>query len=441
MGFSIRRHSTLVLVVSVLGATGLLPQAAAAAANPQRALTRALQKGLKQAGRSSGAFVADLATGQTLFSVRASTPRLPASVEKLYTTSTALLRFGPSSNFLTRVFGVGRISDGTFTGTLYLKGGGDPTFGAQSFDDHYYGGAGATMQRLVADLIRDTGIRALHGRIVGDESYFDSLRGTVATDFESSTFVEGQLSGLAYDRGYTSVSELAFQPRPALFAAQQFAAALRAARVNVPRRTPVYTAATPRGATQLTELHSPRMSTIVSLTNTPSDNFYGEMLIKDLGARFGGGGTTADGANVVRAQIAQSFGIHPRLDDGSGLSYDDVTSPRDLVTLLQHMASNKSFVSSLAVAGRSGTLVDEMRGTYAQGRCRGKTGTLQSVSNLAGYCTARNGDTLAFAFLMSSINPDYAHPVQDRMALALADYDAKSQTTPTPTSPGGGVGP
>jgi D-alanyl-D-alanine carboxypeptidase/D-alanyl-D-alanine-endopeptidase (penicillin-binding protein 4) len=183
------------------------------------------------------------------------------------------------------------------------------------------------------------------------------------------------------------------------------------------------------------------MSTIVSLTNTPSDNFYGEMLIKDLGARFGGGGTTADGANVVRAQIAQSFGIHPRLDDGSGLSYDDVTSPRDLVTLLQHMASNKSFVSSLAVAGRSGTLVDEMRGTYAQGRCRGKTGTLQAVSNLAGYCTARNGDTLAFAFLMSSINPDYAHPVQDRMALALADYDAKSQTTPTPTSPGGGVGP
>jgi serine-type D-Ala-D-Ala carboxypeptidase/endopeptidase (penicillin-binding protein 4) len=441
MGFSIRRESTLVLVVAVLGATGLLPQAAGAAATPQRALTRALQTSLKQAGPSSGAYVEDLSTGQTLFSERASTGRLPASVEKLYTTATALLRFGPNSNFLTRVFGVGEISDGTFTGTLYLKGGGDPTFGAQSFDDHHYGGAGASMQRLVADLIRDTGITAVRGRIVGDESYFDSLRGTVATDFESSGYVEGLLSGLAYDRGYTSVSELTFQPRPALFAAQQFAAALRAAGVNVPRRTPVYTGSTPRGATQLTDVHSPRMSTIVALTNTPSDNFFAEMLMKDLGARFGGRGTTAGGASVVRAQVGQSFGIHPRLDDGSGLSYDDATSPRDLVTLLGHMATNKAFVSSLAVAGRTGTLVDEMRGTYAQGRCRGKTGTLQAVSNLAGYCTARNGDTLAFAFLMSSVNPSSAHPVQDRMALALADYNAKGQTTTTPTSPGGGVGP
>jgi D-alanyl-D-alanine carboxypeptidase/D-alanyl-D-alanine-endopeptidase (penicillin-binding protein 4) len=439
MGFSIRRVSTWVLVAAVLGAAGLLPQSAAAAANPQRALTRALQKGLGQAGRSSGAYVEDLTTGQTLFSERASTARLPASVEKLYTTSTALSRFGPNANFLTRVFGVGRISDGTFTGTLYLKGGGDPTFGAQSFDRHWYGGEGATMQRLVADLIRETGIRAVRGRIVGDESYFDSLRGTIATDFESSSDVEGQLSGLAYDRGYTSISEAAFQPRPALFAAQQFAAALRAARVNVPRKTPIYTAATPGGAPQLTDLHSPRMSTVLEMTNTPSDNFFAEMLIKDLGARFGGGGTTADGANVVRAQIAKSFGIHPRLSDGSGLSYDDATSPHDVVTLLEHMASDKPFVSSLAVAGRTGTLVDEMRGTYAQGRCRGKSGTLRAVSNLVGYCTARNGDTLAFAFLMGNIDPEAAHPIQDRMALALAEYDARHTPTTAPT--GGGVSP
>ena len=134
----------------------------------------------------------DLTTGQTLFSARADTGRLPASVEKLYTTSTVLLRFGPNANLLTRVLGVGTISDGVFTGTLYLRGGGDPTFGAQGFDRYYYG-TGATMQRLVANLIRDTGLTAVDGRIAGDESYFDSLRGTIATDFESSEYVEGQL--------------------------------------------------------------------------------------------------------------------------------------------------------------------------------------------------------------------------------------------------------
>ena len=35
-------------------------------------------------------------------------PRLPASVEKLYTTATALLRFGPNATLTTNVLGVGR---------------------------------------------------------------------------------------------------------------------------------------------------------------------------------------------------------------------------------------------------------------------------------------------------------------------------------------------
>ncbi len=185
------------------------------------------------------------------------------------------------------------------------------------------------------------------------------------------------------------------------------------------------------------------MATLLKLTNAPSDNFFAETLIKDIGARFGGAGTTAAGAAVVRAQIARSFGIHPRFDDGSGLSYDDSSSPDEIVALLEHMAGNQSFVRSLAVAGESGTLVDEMRGTYAQGRCRGKSGTLQVVSNLVGYCTARNGDELAFAFMMSDINPDDAHPIQDRMALALADYNAPAPApqSSAPPTPGGGVSP
>jgi len=443
MGFSIRRNLTTLLAVAVLVAAAFAPPGAIAKATPQRKLSNTLTRRLKEVGSANGADVVDLTTGKTLFSERASTPRLPASVEKLYTTSTALLKFGPNANFLTRVYGVGSLSsNGTFTGTLYLRGGGDPTFGSAGFDRYYYG-TGATMQRLVANLVRDTGIRALDGRIAGDESYFDSLRGTAATDFESSAYVEGQLSGLAYDRGFTSISESTFQSRPALYAAQQFAGALRAAKVRVPNDTPIYTADTPRDATQLTDVHSPRMSKLLKLTNAPSDNFFAEMLIKDLGARFGGAGTTAAGAVVVRAQIAHSFDIRPRLDDGSGLSYSDATSPEQIVTLLDDMADNDAFTQSLAVAGESGTLVDEMRGTYAQGRCRGKSGTLEAVSNLVGYCRARDGDVIAFAFLMNNVDPDYAHPIQDQMALALAEYDAANPTSTTPpvSTKGGGVSP
>jgi D-alanyl-D-alanine carboxypeptidase/D-alanyl-D-alanine-endopeptidase (penicillin-binding protein 4) len=387
-----------------------------------RRLTKALRAGLQAVGRSSGAYVVDLNTGQALFSSSANVRRLPASVEKVYTTSTALLRFGPNANLLTSVLGDGTMSPtGTFTGSLYIRGGGDPTFGSAGFDRSFYG-TGATVQRLATALIKATGITALQGSVIGDESYFDSSRGTPATGYQFSPLVEGSLSALAYNRGLVNQGS-AFVRRPALFAAQELEAALRAAGVKVPNRTRIAAGRTPATATMMAALHSPKLATLIRMTNTPSDNFFAEMILKGIGAKFGQGGTTAAGAGVVRAQLARSFHIHPRLVDGSGLSRSDHTSPREVVTALQGMAANSAFVSSLAVAGESGTLQDEMRGTVAQGRCRGKSGTLTNVSNLVGYCQAQDGHTLAFAFLMNSVDPNAAHPVQDRMAVALAKYN------------------
>jgi len=405
------------------GAGASSGRAAQATGAAQRALTRALSSGIHAAGRASGAYVVDLTTGQTLFSAAAGTGRLPASVEKLYTTSTALLRFGPSASLTTSVLGRGTLtSRGTWDGTLYIRGGGDPTFGSQGFDQSNYGG-GATIQRLVSNLLHATGIRALSGNVVGDESKFDSLRGTPATGYQASGFVEGELSAIAYDRGFSDLNGTSFALHPALTAAANLVNTLRDDGAKVPKGTRISAGVTPASATLLGEVHSPRMATLIALTNTPSDNFFAEMLLKDIGAQFGAGGTTADGAAVVRAQLAGSFGIHPQLDDGSGLSYDDLTTPIQVVTLLEHMATDSAFVNSLAVAGETGTLQDEMNGTIAQGRCRGKTGTLSDVSNLVGYCQARDGHTLAFAFLMNSIDPDVAHPIQDGMAVALANYD------------------
>jgi serine-type D-Ala-D-Ala carboxypeptidase/endopeptidase (penicillin-binding protein 4) len=394
-----------------------------ASQTPQSSLSRALRNGMRAAGHQSGGYVVDLNTGQTLFSAAANTGRLPASVEKLYTTSTALLRFGPNATLTTSILGRGTQSpSGAFSGTLYLRGGGDPSFGAASFDQANYGG-GATMQRLVTNLVRQTGITSVKGQVIADESFFDSLRGTPATSYAPSADVEGALSALAYDRGWATLDGSAYDAHPAVVAAQQLVNALRAAGVKVAARTPVNAGRTPAGARTLAEVNSPRMATLIKWTNTPSDNFFAEMLLKDLGARFGGAGSTVAGAAVVRAQVATSFGLHPRLDDGSGLSYDDLTSPEQVVTVLAKMAGDPQFTDSLAVAGETGTLQDEMRGTSAQGRCHGKTGTLQAVSNVAGYCEAEDGHTLAFAFLMNSIDPDHAHPIQNRMQVALARYD------------------
>jgi D-alanyl-D-alanine carboxypeptidase/D-alanyl-D-alanine-endopeptidase (penicillin-binding protein 4) len=279
------------------------------------------------------------------------------------------------------------------------------------------------MQRLVTNLIRASHITALRGRIVGDESYFDPLRGTAPYGFRFSPDVEGSLSALAYNRGLID-SGAAYVNRPGAFAASQLAGALRAVRVKVPKRVRVSGGRTPADAQLLATVHSPRMATLIQWTNTPSDNFFAEMLLKGLGAKFGGRGSTAAGAAVVRAEMASEFGIDPTLNDGSGLSRTDATSPRDVVTLLTDLETNEDFVNSLAVAGETGTLEHEMRGTVAQGNCRGKTGTLRDVANLAGYCQALDGHTLAFAFLANYVsNPDRVHTIEAGMAVAVAKYD------------------
>lgn len=406
------------------------PASALAPLNPApqtpavRALVSSLNGSMRQVGNQSGAYVVDLTAGTVLYANRAGVGRLPASVQKLYTTTTALDKFGPEARLTTSVLGTGTLAHGVYTGTLYLRGGGDPTFGSAAFDRANYGpGNGATIQQLAANLVRATGIRVLRGRVVGDETIFDADRGTPATGNRPAIEVLGELSGLSFDRGWSNPYGTAFFVHPAIQAARELIAALRADGVRVAPDTPVSAHATPAGATQLASVQSPTIARLIALTLPPSDNYFAETLLKDLGARFGTGGTTAAGAAVVRAQMASQFGIHPRFNDGSGLSYYDRTSPIQVVTLLRGMAADPAFTNALAVAGETGTLTHEMVGTYAQGRCRGKTGTLQAVSSLAGYCTARDGHTLAFALLMNSVDPTYAHPVQDAMALAIARYD------------------
>jgi D-alanyl-D-alanine carboxypeptidase/D-alanyl-D-alanine-endopeptidase (penicillin-binding protein 4) len=368
---------------------------------------------MHSAGSSSGAAVVDLATGQTLYSLHPTTPRIPASVEKLYTTSTVLAKFGPATQLLTSVLGVGSADDkGVFTGNIYVHGAGDPTFGTGSPP-----GSQDTPTDLASALLAATGISRLVGAVVGDETLFDQRRGDPASGYLTDPELGGQLSGLA--DGHGSRGSLS---SPALFAASQVAKALRASGVAVTGRTTA--GPTPTGARLLASVKSPNLATIVRLTDQPSDNFYAETLLKDLGAYYGSGGSSAAGAGVVRAWLAP-LGIRPHLVDGSGLSGADRTSPEQIVTLLRDLNPaapgqlapiGAALIAALPVVGRSGTLAHRMRGTPAAGHCAAKTGTLAGVSNLAGVCNGR----YAFALLMNKITDAKAHALQDKMTEAIA---------------------
>jgi D-alanyl-D-alanine carboxypeptidase/D-alanyl-D-alanine-endopeptidase (penicillin-binding protein 4) len=407
-GFEI--FETMPRAICILAAALLAALAPAASAAGPAATRRVLSKQMALAGSGSSAYVVDLDTEEPIYDDAGSVGRMPASVEKLYTSATALLRLGPQGALTTSVLAdAAPDSFGVMAGNLYLHGGGDPSFDA------------AAAGRLASALILQTHLTEIDGRVIGDESFFDGLRGPPSEGFVT-TFEVGPLSALTFNHGFTGKRSPVFQASPPQFAAQAFTRALRkrGVLVNGSARAGV----APPEAVPLTAWNSPAISDIVAAMNVPSDNFIAETLIKALGARFGQAGSTAGGAAVVRSSMA-GLGIRTTVVDGSGLSRSDRTSPRAVVSLLEAMDQSElaaPFYASLPTAGRTGTLAHRMRHTAARDACHAKTGTLSNVSALAGYCTTRSGNRVAFAFLMNRVYPAGAQRLQDRMAVALAHY-------------------
>ncbi|PWU25261.1 MAG: D-alanyl-D-alanine carboxypeptidase/D-alanyl-D-alanine-endopeptidase [Candidatus Rokuibacteriota bacterium] len=393
----------LLAVLLVLGGMAAAAATAEVASAAPRVGTLA-----RSVGGSSGVWAYDTTSGRRLASFRAGTRRTPASVEKLLTSATALDKAGPAAQIHTTALMTGTLADGELRGDLYIRGHGDPSLGY------------AALGRLARD-VKKAGVNEVTGRVYGDESYFDSRRGGPASGFATDFWV-GPLSGLAFNEGLMRPFGSGFQRNPPQFVAERFAAKLKAVGVRVAGGA--RTGVAPAEAALLATVWSPPLAALLAHMNTVSDNYYAETLIKAIGAAYGQGGSTANGAAVVRA-FTSGLGFSSRVVDGSGLSYRDAISPSAIGRLLLGALQKPwfdAFYRSLPLAGVSGTLKKRMRGTAAAGRCRAKTGTLIAVSALAGYCRSRSGHRIAFAILMNRVNIAAAHQTQDRIAASLAAY-------------------
>ncbi|HEY5187939.1 MAG TPA: D-alanyl-D-alanine carboxypeptidase [Solirubrobacteraceae bacterium] len=381
-------------------------------------LQNVLLQTLDVAGPQSGAFVYDLDSHQTVFSRRATVARPPASVEKMYTTVALMRVLGPDTRLHTTVLGTGRLSGGVWHGDLYLRGGGDPTFGDAGFNRVWAQGYGSSANQLVAELAR-RGIHRVTGSVYGDESLFDLHRGGLMTDLAPDTpDFGGQLSALDYNHG-SALRRLS----PARFAVKEFVLTMLGSGIQA--RAGSHTATTPPGAQLLANVDSPPLSVMARLMDVPSDDLFAELFTKQLGVLFGGGGTIADGAKVIRGTISAAFELHPTILDGSGLSRDDRSSPAEIVDLLRdvwHTPLGGDLAAALPTVGREGTVQNIGLKTAAQGRCIAKTGTLDYVTNLAGYCHTKTGRQLAFAFFVDGPPNATAVILESRMIGAIARY-------------------
>jgi D-alanyl-D-alanine carboxypeptidase/D-alanyl-D-alanine-endopeptidase (penicillin-binding protein 4) len=386
----------LLLVLAPAGRTATLP------------LTTRLAQALAVPGYpkdTSAAVAVDLATGKPLFMRNPDLSLAPASNEKLPVTFAALHELGTSYRFRTEVLGRGQQIGATWQGDIFLKGFGDPTLTS--------GG----INRLAAQ-IGALGITQISGRVLGDESWFDARR--TAPGWKPDFYISESppLSALVVDR---ALYDGRIAVRPALAAAGQLRRALRrhgiaSGRVGLGRA--------PVGSTALAQVESAPLPAILQEMDRESDNFTAELMLKELGAEIGRGGTTAAGAAVVRGTLAAAgvplAGVS--IVDGSGLSLDDRLTAQALGAILvsawRDPALHHPFWAALSVAGVNGTLEHRMELRPARGAVRAKTGTTDEASALSGYA----GSRYAFSVLQNGqpIATRPAQRAQDRFASALA---------------------
>lgn len=450
-------HWTRVALAGVAGGAlalaVLTPAAAAPAPRSEEQLRETLAALMAQGPKASGAYVVNLDNGRVVFSDHKHKKRLSASVTKLFTTSTALLKLGQNTRLSTDVLGTGRRSGGTLTGNLYLRGAGDFTFGTARFARRAYG-SHATVEQLAVQL-RRSGIRQIRGRVLADASLYRDNGGSQfglvlcgnplfgkgcpygpAGRFERP-IPNGPRTPIGFDRGLLSGAGAEPQKSPVRFAARGLTRALRNVGIRVqgaPGR-----AVTPPRARVLASTRSPEVERLIQLINRPSDNYGADSMLRLLGARVDHRGTGAGGARVVKRTIRRTFDLAPSIRSGSGETLRDRTSPAQVVALLRKMRTRPTgpaFVRSLPVAGRNGTL-RRLSGTVAANRCQLKDGTrvdavrARNTLNLVGYCTSRGGTRFAFAVLMNGMPLDFVPPdrlvspayaLQNSFVEALAGY-------------------
>ncbi|MBF2056732.1 MAG: D-alanyl-D-alanine carboxypeptidase/D-alanyl-D-alanine-endopeptidase [Cyanobacterium sp. T60_A2020_053] len=148
------------------------------------------------------------------------------------------------------------------------------------------------------------------------------------------------------------------------------------------------------------EIKSPILKEIIATTNKDSNNLYAEFLYDNLA-------NNQDSKIESLTKILTDLGLENGsffLNDGSGLSRQNLVTPSALHTVLKLMQNEPSFVNSLSIAGIDGTLSNRFKDTIVEGKLRGKTGTLTGAVALAGYLDGENFDNLIVTIIVNNSN-------------------------------------
>ena len=346
----------------------------------------------------------------------------PASTMKLLTATAVLERIDPSSRLRTPVIASAPPdASGTVNGDLFLVGGGDPVLGTLPYGAHF------TRQprllnaiEVLADRVVAAGVRHVTGRVVGDDGRYERVRYLPSWPARYiSDHDTGPLSALAVNDGFERWSPMVPFADPAAGAAGVFNELLRQRGVVVDGGPASGTA--PANGVEVTALDSPTIAELVGEMLLDSDNETAELLLRELGLRVLGAGTTDAGRRVATDTLGR-LGLPMAgvtIVDGSGLDQGDRVTCRLMTAILTSSPWKALVAQGLPVAAQTGTLYKRFLATPVAGQLRAKTGSIRSVSALAGYADGADGRTLTFTYEQNNVGSRDGMERQDELGHTL----------------------
>lgn len=430
-----------------------------------------------------GVLIKSLKDGRVLYERNIDLALVPASNLKLLVSAAALEFLGPDYHVQTSLYASGvQTADGALKGDLILVGEGDPTFKYEYLREMALKikalGIKSIRGNVIGDDTRFDDVRLGEGWAWDCEPYFDFAQisavnlnknvvdvwvrpgkgigapasieltppsGYMTIRNECTTSKAGLAKNVLATRirgrniiQITGAVPLGYKPStcedsitvedPTLFTCSMLAVILKKEGIRVNGQ--IIRGEKPEGARLVASHESPDISKIIALMNKPSDNLIAECLLKMLGAKAKGEGSSTAGIDV-ESGLLKKIGVDVaglRISDGSGLSRLNHISPNDMVTLLTYMYSHKyskEYIDSLSVAGVDGTLKRRFKNTPAEGHINAKTGFLSHVSAISGFATTKSGEPVVFSLIFNNhlCKNAQAHTVQDEILTAVVNLE------------------
>ncbi|MCY1633150.1 D-alanyl-D-alanine carboxypeptidase/D-alanyl-D-alanine endopeptidase [Marinifilum sp. D737] len=390
-----------------------------------------------------GIIIKDVEKGKILAHHNSKMALTPASSQKLVTTASALEILGGDYQFKTLIETDGNIENGTLKGNLIIKGGGDPTLESKYFESQQ------NIARQIVFKLKELNINVIDGNILVDNSYFKpsiprtwiwedigNYYGAVpnAINYRDNMytlfFKSGQAgsktkiwktlphnTGLKFDNQVVSSEinrDLAYifggntsnlrriegsipQNRnefkvkgaflhPELAILEDFKAELQNNNIKVLHEN----GKSKNNRKDLFKILSPKLKDIVYWTNQKSVNLFADQLLFEIGQKQNEKADWKTGTKTIN-EFWREKGIETKyqnLLDGSGLSHFNAISAEffsQILTSMYHSNNYNAFLSSLPVAGKSGTLKHFGKSSVIASNWKAKTGSMTGVRTYCGY--------------------------------------------------------